>query len=329
MPYIPADHATFYGTLQRLVNSGEMSGAVSQAVIRSAEVARAGATNEVLEAALKAGDPEAVVRAIFNPEIAGEEAARMLRAGRFQELLERLSERDAYASVLSGVRAPIQSVSVRAAAVALEELPRPAGPISRAAVEIRATAAASKRAGDLVTSVARETQLAVRELTQQALMEGRSVKQAARSIREVIGLNRQQAKSFDKFMSEAMESDAHKSAAGVQRAIDREYKRLINQRADTIARTELWQAGQDGQIEAWREAQASGALDIRGLDSVFVSKLGERSRGPLHHPKCFCSVRLRAETPGGERYYVREWVTSPRNPCPKCIAFQGARALPA
>lgn len=328
MPAIPRDHLTFYGTLQRLVTQGELPAAVARAVIRAAEVVREGLEVEALEAALRTGDPDAVVRAIFNREMEGEELAKALREGRFQEVLERATERNLYAATLAAVRPSIQAVALRAAAVALEELPRPAGLISRAAVEVRATAAASKRAGDLVTNATRETQLAVRELAEQALLDGRDVRQAARSIREVIGLNRQQAKSFDKFISEAIESDAYKSAAGVQRTIDREYRRLINRRADTIARTELWQAGQDGQVAVWQEAKASGAMDIRGLEAVFVSKLGERSRGPLLHVFCFCGQRLRASIVSGVRFYVREWVTSPRNPCERCLAFQGARALP-
>lgn len=351
MPSIPRDHLTFYGTLQRLVTKGDLPAAVARAVIRAAEVVRenrpsvvafaklggladlsalpaALRLDEALSTALQAGDVDAVVRAVFNRELEGEELARALREGRFQEVLERATERNLYASALAGVREPIRSIALRAAAVAIEELPRPAGLISRAAVEVRATAAASKRAGDLVTNATRETQLAVRELAEQALMEGRDVRQAARTIREVIGLNRQQAKSFDKFISEAMGSDAYKSAAGVQRAIDREYSRLINRRADTIARTELWQAGQDGQMAVWQEAKASGAMDIRGLEALFRSKIGEEARGPLIHPGCLCSVRLRTAERDGNRFYVREWVTSPRNPCERCLAFQGARAMP-
>lgn len=328
MPAIPRDHLTFYATLQRLVKSGELPAAVARAVIRAAEVVREGLEVEALEAALKTGDPDAVVRAVFSREIDEEELARALREGRFQEVLERAAERNLYAATLSGVREPITSIALRSAAVALEELPRPAGLISRAAVEVRATAAASKRAGDLVTNATRETQLAVRELAQQALMEGRDIRQAGRSIREVIGLNRQQAKSFDKFIAEAIKSDDYKSAAGVQQAIDREFQRLINRRADTIARTELWQSGQDGQVAVWQEAKASGAMDIRGLEAVFVSKLGERLPGPLAHVSCFCSTRLRGAEMNGVRFYVREWVTSPRNHCERCLAFQGVRALP-
>lgn len=354
---IPRDHLPWYSTLQRLVRSGRLPNQITAAVIRAAEVARESAPERVpltrlqahvdlrglpvalrLEAAIAASldaeDLDAVVRSVFG-QGAGEEVSRAIRRGDFQAALERSVEQGAYAAALGGAEPALRSLTARAAAVALEELPRPAGRISRAAVEIRAARAASERAGDLVTRATRESQLAVRELAEQALLEGRDLYRAARSIKQVIGLNRQQAKALDKFALEAQaellkpKADRlYKSPAGVAQAIERERNRLINHRADTIARTELWQAGQDGQEEVWKEAAESGAMDIRGLGEEFVSKTGERSTGPLLHVFCFCSKRLRAVVIDGVRCYVQEWVVSVRNPCPRCLAFKGARALP-
>lgn len=298
---IPLDHLTFYAALQRLVRSGQYPDAVVAAVTQAAEEARGAVSEAALISALKAGDADAVVRAM---------------------------EQDRYAAVLSRVADPLRSVGARAAAIALEELPKVTGYMPRVAVEIRATAAASRRAGDLVTNATRETQLAVRELAEQALLEGRDVHQAARSIKRIIGLNRQQAGALEQFAAEAVDSPAYRSPAGVAQAIERERNRLLNKRADTIARTELWQAGQDGQREVWREAAESGVLDIVGIDAVFVSRYGEESDGPLLHVRCDCSQRLRAIDIEGRRVYVREWVVSVRNPCERCLSFKGSMALP-
>lgn len=354
---IPRDHLTFYGVLQRMVRSGPYPEAVIRAVERAAEAAREAAPGQVtlrklgarvdlstlapdlrldaaLSAALEARDPSAVVEVVFGRPLDAK-VIRAIRQGRLTEVLERITEEHRYAAALAGVESPLRSVALRAAAVALEELPRPAGLISRGAVEIRATASAARKAGDLVTAVTLESQLAVRELAVQVLREGRDIHQAARAIRRVIGLNRQQARALDKFSMEARAEllkpaaeRAYKTEAGVAQAIDRERRRLERHRSETIARTELWQAGQDGQREVWKEAADSGAMEIEGLDANFVSKDGEESEGPLLHVFCFCSQRLRSVTFNGRRVYVREWVVSVRNPCPRCLAFKGARALP-
>ena len=195
--------------------------------------------------------------------------------------MARITEENAYAAALAGVEPPLRGITVRAAAVALEELPRPAGRISSAAVVVRATAAASRHTGDLVTAVSRESQLAVRELAEQALLEGRDILKAARSIRRVIGLNRQQSKALDKFATKAQAEllkpaaeRLYKSPAGVKQAIDRERRRMERIRSGTVARTELWQAGQDGQEEVWKKAAESGKLPIVGLDAIYHGKGG-------------------------------------------------------
>lgn len=343
---IPRDHQPIYGLMQRMVRAGALPDAVRQAYLRGVEALRSAEPAEMrlrsgtvdlsslpanrrLEAATVAGlearDPDAIVHAIFGRPL-DENVMKALRAGRIAEALERIEETNRFAASLAGLERPLQTMAARTAAVAVEELPRVAKGISRVAVELRANAWASRHAGDLITNVTRESQLAVRELAEQAILEERDVRRAARSIREVVGLNRQQAAAFDKFIQQAMDSDAHKSAAGVQQAIDREFARLVKRRADTLARTELWTAGQEGQREAWKEAADEGALDIRGLDDVFRSDLGEELDGPLAHPGCFCSVRLRSIERNGVRFYVREWVVSVRNPCERCLAFKGKLA---
>lgn len=346
---IPSDHLTFYAALQRMVRSGLYVKEIQAAYRRAVEAARSRAPRdlrvrgglavdlsalpaarrqeEAFVAALQAGDEAAAQRAVFGSPL-DESALRDLRAGRFDAVLERLDEEQVFVRELASVADPIRAVATRSASLAVEELPRELRQISRTAVELRARFIAQRQAGELVTNVTRESRAAISELAQQALQEGRDVYQTARTLKRVVGLNARQASGFEKFITKAIEDDRYKSAAGVQQAIDREYARLVGRRADVMARTELWQAGQDGQKEAWREAADEG-MPIEGLDSVFVSRTGEKLDGPLAHPRCDCSARLRAVVlKDGRRVYVREWVVSVRNPCPRCLAFKGARAMP-
>lgn len=345
---IPADHLNFYAALQRMVRSGQHPEAIERAYRRAVEAARSRAPasvrvkgrlavdlsalpaarrqEEAFVAALQAEDTIAAQRAIFGA-LLDDPTMQELRAGRFAAVLERLDEEHAFIRELAAAADPIRAVATRSASIAVEELPREVRQISRTAVELRARFAAQRQAGELVTNVTQESRAAISELAQQALLEGRDVYQTASTLKRVIGLNARQASGFEKFIQAAMDDDRYKSAAGVQQAIDREFARLVSRRADIISRTELWQAGQTGQVEAWKQAADDG-MPIEGLDAVFVSREGEESEGPLIHVFCFCSVRLRAVEIDGRRVYVREWVVSIRNPCPRCLSFKGARAMP-
>ena len=230
---------------------------------------------EAFVAALQAGDEAAAQQVVFGATL-DEPTMQELRAGRFAAVLDRLDEVHAFIRELAAVADPIRTVATRAAAIAVEELPREVRQVSRVAVELRARIVAQRQAGELVTNVTAESRAAISELVQQALVEGRDVYQTARTLKRVIGLNARQASGFEKFIQAAMDDDRYKSAAGVQQAIDREFARLVNRRADVISRTELWKAGQDGQREAWRQAADDG-MPIEGLDAVFVSRDGEES----------------------------------------------------
>ena len=294
---IPADHLTFYAALQRMVRGGVNADAIQEAYRRAVEAARNRAPGsvrlmgrlsvdlsavpatrrqeEAFVAALQAGDEAAAQQVVFGATL-DEPTMQELRAGRFAAVLDRLDEVHAFIRELAAVADPIRTVATRAAAIAVEELPREVRQVSRVAVELRARIVAQRQAGELVTNVTAESRAAISELVQQALVEGRDVYQTARTLKRVIGLNARQASGFEKFIQAAMDDDRYKSAAGVQQAIDREFARLVNRRADVISRTELWKAGQDGQREAWRQAADDG-MPIEGLDAVFVSRDGEES----------------------------------------------------
>jgi SPP1 gp7 family putative phage head morphogenesis protein len=103
----------------------------------------------------------------------------------------------------------------------------------------------------------------------------------------------------------------------VEAKVDRYIQKKIRERAETIARTEVMQALNQGQIAAWTHAQKAGLLepgalkerittDDERLCSICESVDGETvaldapfsEDGPPAHPACRCTVSL---APGAKK----------------------------
>jgi len=199
-----------------------------------------------------------------------------------------------------------------------------AATLSRDALYGKASRYATTRGSALVTGLTESTRAGVRAVVAEAFDQGRSVLDTGKALEAILGLDARRAVAFDRYIQTLMDSDL--SAGKIQQRMDQRYGKLLRQRGQTVARTELWTAGNVGQLEAWKEAAAEGLMDIRGLAKYFTSDLGEMAYHPGIHPHCYCSVRLVRVTVHGVSYYVREWVIAPRNPCRRCLAFKGKRA---
>lgn len=173
---------------------------------------------------------------------------------------------------------------------------------------------AARSAARLVTEIARETMLAIRDVIVQAIIEGNPPAAAARSIRSMVGLNRQQARAAEAYRQELIDSGL--SADRIERDMDRYVAKAIRERSRTIARTEVMQALNEGARETYRQAQREGLLTdaavkewlttddekacpiCEPLDGVQVP-LGddfETENGPLPgppaHPRCRCAMAV-------------------------------------
>lgn len=182
-------------------------------------------------------------------------------------------------------------------------------------VNPRAVRVADTQAARLVTVVTAESRRAIRTIVATAIEQGITVRDTARLIRQVVGLNARQASALARFRQRL--ADGRVTGAALERQVDRYYRRLLRQRAELIARTEIMTAQARGQEEVWSEAMARDLIqrdemervwivtpddrlcpDCAGMDGarapiggVFTSPIGPVVGPPLH-PHCRCAQGL-------------------------------------
>lgn len=175
-------------------------------------------------------------------------------------------------------------------------------------VNAEAVAWAEQHAAELVTNIASDARLAIREVVSQALDVGITVRDQAKLIRTAIGLTERDAGAVMKQQLADIASGMS-SARATERA-ERYADKLLRARAKTIARTETMRAANEGQAQLWRQARSKGLLSATaqkvwiaydpcpicaGLSGETVPIDGEFSNGsdgPPAHPNCRCVTGL-------------------------------------
>ncbi len=181
---------------------------------------------------------------------------------------------------------------------------------------------AERHAGDLIREVTEDQVATVRNLIAGAFRDGLPPRQAAKRIREVVGLTRHQAGMVARFRARLEADDV--PAEAVDRRTARYAEALLRRRALTIARTETLRAANQGQRALWQQAVADGQLDAAQWREVwlvtmddrlcagicepipelkenrdvpvggsFVTGAGDEVDGPPAHPQCRCAVALK------------------------------------
>lgn len=201
-----------------------------------------------------------------------------------------------------------------------------------------------QRGAAMVREVTEQTRLGLRQSLASAFRRGLSPTDAAREVRKQIGLTRRQVVAVENYRAfleglarrESLEDPApavvdRLQRGGLQRRqlgalartgmtpqrveklVSGYTERLLRERAQNIARTELLTASNQGQRELWRQAEADGSLDGGWEREWVVTKddrlcpvcavmAGKRaplggqypggSGGPPLHPSCRCAERL-------------------------------------
>ncbi len=153
----------------------------------------------------------------------------------------------------------------------------------------------------LVTLINAEQRAVIQQATTRVMQADWTTQKAARHLRQVIGLNRQGERRLARFAT---------SGKG-EPQIARFRTKLINERAETIARTETVSAANHGQLRAWREARAEGFMPVTAekrwtvtaddrLCPVCAPMAGEQVsldglftggvECPPRHPRCRCAL---------------------------------------
>lgn len=131
----------------------------------------------------------------------------------------------------------------------------------------RSIAYAKAQAAQLVTAVSDSTRKIIRETIADAFNSGITVKETARRLRSVIGLNDRQTISMRKFQDGLTSRVASKelTIGQAEKMLERQYKKMINYRADLIARQEIIMAENHGRYLGFQQSVEQGWADPKSV----------------------------------------------------------------
>lgn len=170
---------------------------------------------------------------------------------------------------------------------------------------------AKQHAGELITEITEESRKAIRAIIVDAIENGGHPRDTAIKIRQYIGLTEKDSRAVLNYWKKlSQESDL--SAKQVNDMADSYARKLLRDRAETIARTETINASANGQRKLWEKAAANG--DLKGFERKWIvtpddrlcvrcsAMKGQRapiggtyqngSNGPTLHPRCRCAEGL-------------------------------------
>lgn len=197
---------------------------------------------------------------------------------------------------------------------------RKAAPFGFNAMNARSVQWVLTHSGNLVRGVSEESKQAIRARVLEMFQRGLTPAQAAREIRQYIGLTQRDAGALWRYQQGLQDRFAagEIQARTLVRRVERYRTQLLAHRATMIARTEALSAINQGQQEAWRQAAEQGfiepnqkrewlvTLDERlcpicapvpangpvGLTESFILGDGSAIDAPPAHPQCRCTMRL-------------------------------------
>ena len=213
----------------------------------------------------------------------------------------------------------LQSVLNKSGAAAAKALVQKGIPISFDQVNPAAVEWVTAHAAELVTqNIIPSTQEAIRAILVRSFEEGETTADAARLIREHIGILPRHAAAVEKYRQSMIAfftekgipsalADANNLAMGYAR-------KLLNYRAKSIARTETIRAANEGQQFLWNQAIGKDVIRENEWEREWIADESERTcptcsalhgtrapmRGPFEggfmmppaHPMCRCSIGL-------------------------------------
>lgn len=167
---------------------------------------------------------------------------------------------------------------------------------------------AAKRAAKMVTNVSKSTEKALRTVITSSLRKGLSTYDTARLIKTLIGLTAPQSQAALTYRQSLI--DAGLPLDKVVKATDRYADKLLTDRGENIARTEVMEFLNSGQEAAWHQAQEEGLLSPTATKGVVLSHdpcekcIEIAARGPVpiaeefdedgppFHNRCECTIEI-------------------------------------
>lgn len=167
---------------------------------------------------------------------------------------------------------------------------------------------AEHQAAKMVVEISKETEANIRALIAQAIREGVPPYEAAAAIHDLVGLTAAQGQAALKYRRELVASGLAPAKVNVK--VEQYADELLDRRAETIARSEIMDALNTGQAEAWTQAQDEGVLSDEAT-KVWITtpletcKYCEEMEGeevsvaedfpdgdPPLHPNCRCTTGI-------------------------------------
>ncbi len=179
-------------------------------------------------------------------------------------------------------------------------------------VNADAVAWAKEYSGKQITAITDQSRDAVRSIVEQVFTEPLTPDQAARAVRQVIGLSDVQAGALAKQRAKLTAGGA--SPSEIESAATGYTKEAIASRAETISRSEIMAASNKGQRMLWDGAKDAGLIDNKSAHREWIGGQenscdecdemdgntadldgdydGPYSDGPPGHPSCECTEGL-------------------------------------
>ncbi len=273
-----------------------------------------------LEPKLRRAFLEAIAR--MKGEINADDLRTALLQGNVQGVLDALKI-DGMAEALSGIRNVLQSAVQAAGELAASQLSQVLGvELTFDHTNALAVQYVKDHAGELIGGITDDQRASIKDIIQQAFEEGLHPTEAAKLIRDHIGLTGPQSASLDAFRAQ-LEADGVEGDA-LDARVSRYAQALVRQRSITIARTETISASNRGQQLLWEQATRDHQLvkdeweqewivtpDDRldrticepmpylpenahvPIGGMFTTGVGDQIPGPAAHPRCRRAVALR------------------------------------
>jgi SPP1 gp7 family putative phage head morphogenesis protein len=159
----------------------------------------------------------------------------------------------------------------------------------------RAVAWARTNGATLVRQVTEETKQAIRSIVSRAIRTGIAPVEAARSIRQIVGLTERDANAVITYRFKLLEQGL--PGERVHTLAERYSTKLLNRRGRLIARQETMKASNEGQLELWRQARDRGFIDDT-MERVFVVTPDDRLC-PICRPMNGKRAPIDGQFPGG------------------------------
>jgi len=156
---------------------------------------------------------------------------------------------------------------------------------------------ARKNTSKLVVEVTDETKTILRDMTARGIKEGKTITSLGYDIRRVVGMNTRQVKSLDNYWNKLVEKHGDWTDAHLEKALNRESRRLRNYRARMISQTETHRAHteaarlgyEQNKVKKLRFLAGATACDIcAGLDGHEYTTAKAGGIIPVH-PWCLCT----------------------------------------